>query len=224
VALGAIVLLPPLRGHLAATKETTGLRALLSRSTVLWSLTMTATLMAAGFFVIPNLPAWTQQNLGFPRAQYQWLLAIGGVVSFVTLRLAGGLTDRFGSTKTGTVATVLTILVMYVYCVAPPAHPAPALVTLIYVAFLIALGARNVAYNALTTKVPRPAERARFLSIQSTVYHAASGTAAWLSSLLLTVRGDGSLDGMARLALIAMALSALLPLLLWRVETRVTQK
>ena len=82
---------------------------------------------------------------------------------------------------------------------------------LLHTSFMVALGARNVAYNALTSKVPRPAERARFLSIQSTVYHATAGLAAWLSSALLRQRPDGTLEGIPRVALISMALGAFMP-------------
>ena len=95
---------------------------------------------------------------------------------------------------------------------------------LLYVGLIVALGARNVAYNALTTKVPRPHERARFLSLQSTVYHAAAGAASWLSTSFLRQLPDGRLEGVANLALASMALGATLPILLWLVERRVTRE
>ena len=110
---------------------------------------------------------------------------------------------------------------MWIFFVQPPS---PAPVMLLYVAFVVALGARNVAYNALTTKVPRPHERARFLSLQSTVYHAAAGAASWGSTSFLRQLPDGRLDGVAHLALASMALGATLPLLLWLVERRVARE
>jgi predicted MFS family arabinose efflux permease len=222
VALGAIVLLPRMTGHLADAArpvEPGSLLQLLARPTVLLSLTMTATLMTAGFILVPNLPAYIQENLHFPRARYEYLIAAGGVVSFVTLRLAGRLVDRFGSTSVGSAGALASLAVTYFFLLDPP-QPAP--VVLLYLAFVVTLGARNVAYNALTTKVPRPHERARFLSIQSTVYHAAAGSASWFAASQLAVAADGTLVGMPRVGAIAMALSAILPLLLWRVESRVT--
>ncbi len=221
VALAAIFLLPSLTLH--RTRATAGepvasLGELVSRPTVLLSYTMTATLMTAGFLVIPNVPAYLQANLGYPRAQYQWLLAVGGVASFVTLRLAGRLTDAWGSFRTGTLGVASSLVVMWIYFVHPPAHTP---VMLLYVAFMVTLGARNVAYNALTTKVPRAHERARFLSLQSTVYHATSGMASWLSTSFLRQLPDGRLEGIPNLALVSMALGATLPLLLYVVEARV---
>lgn len=220
VALLAIFMLPPLTLHLQqrAQQRSASLGELLSRPTVIASYTMTATLMASGFLVIPNIPAFILANLHYPRSHYQWLLAVGGTASFITLRLAGRLVDRWGSTRVGTVAVALSLVVMYVYFVRPPAH---APVMLLFVLLMVCLGARNVAYNALTTKVPRPHERARFLSIQSTVYHASSGLAAWSSTSFLRAAPDGRLEGMEHLALASMALAALLPGLLFVVERRV---
>ncbi len=223
VALGAVFLLPPLTGHRerAAAEPDAGLGELVARPTVLLSYAMTATLMTAGFLVIPNLPAYVQNNLGYPRAHYQYLLAVGGVASFITLRLFGRLTDRIGSFRAGTVGVAASLVVMWLLFVRPPS---PAPVMLLYVAFLVALGARNVAYNALTTRVPRPHERARFLSLQSTVYHATSGAASWLSTSFLRQLPDGRLDGIPHLALASMALGAALPLLLFVVESRVRRE
>jgi len=222
VALAAVFLLPSLTAHRERAQEerVTSLRELVSRPTVLLSYSMTATLMTAGFLLIPNLAAYAQYNLGYPRERYQYLLIVAGVASFVTLHLVGRLTDRIGSFRAGSLGALASMVVMWFFFVRPPS-PAPVL--LLYVAFTIAFGARNVAYNALTTKVPRAPERARFLSLQSTIYHATSSAAAWLSSAFLRTLPDGRLDGMAELALGSMALSALLPLLLWLVEKRVTR-
>lgn len=223
VALGAVLLLPPLTLHLErrAREAPASLGELLSRRTVLLSYAMTATLMSAGFLLIPNIPAYVQANLGYPRDRFQWLIAVGGTASFVTLRLVGRLVDRFGCARIGTAGVLGSLAVMWIYFVRPPAA---APVMLLYVSFMVVLGGRNVAYNALTTRVPRPRERARFLSIQSTVYHATSGAAAWLSTSFLRQRPDGALAGIPQLALAAMALSCLIPPLLWRVEARVRRE
>jgi predicted MFS family arabinose efflux permease len=224
VALSSVFLLPPMTAHLsdaARAEPATSMRELISRPTVLVSYAMTATLMATGFLIIPNMPSYILANLHYPRAHYQYLLAVGGTASFITLRLMGRLVDRFGSFRIGTLCVVAAMAIMYVYLVRPP-DPAP--VMLLYVTFMVTLGGRNVAYNALTTKVPRPRERARFLSLQSTVYHAAAGAASLVSTSFLRQLPDGRLEGMTSLALASMALGATLPLFLWVVETRVRRE
>jgi predicted MFS family arabinose efflux permease len=221
VTLGAIFLLPPMRLHLAKTEpKTATLRELASRPIVWISYAMTAVLMASGFILIPNLPAYLLANLHYPRNHYQYLTAVGGVASFVTLRLVGRLVDRTSSLRVTLVTVPLGLLITYVYFV----RPLPLPVMLLYVSFMVALGARNVAYNALTSKVPRPFERARFLSIQSTVYHATAGLAAWFSTRLLRQLPDGTLAGIPRVAVVSMALTAVFPLLVAIVETRVSRE
>ena len=59
---------------------------------------------------------------------------------------------------------------------------------LFFVWFMMAMAARNVPYNTLTTRVPGPTERARFQSIQSAVQHGASAIAAGAGPLLLTLK------------------------------------
>ena len=224
VAASALLLLPPLRIHLEGKIENPpprpGLRELLSRRNVQLSYLMTAVVMIAGFLLIPNISAYLQQNLGYPRERLGLLYMVGGLVSFFATRLGGVLVDRFGSTRVGTFGAVILICVLYVGFASPvvwvPVLP-------FFVTFMFALGFRNVSYNTLTSKVPRTGERATFMSIQSSVQHLASAVGAFLSAHLLTESVDGKLVGVSRLAAASIALTAVLPVLLWRVERQVAR-
>lgn len=218
----AIFLLPPVRGHLdSACGAPTSLPSLLRRADVRLSYAMTAVVMMAGFLILPNIAAYLQQNLSFPRERLGSLYMIGGVASFFTLRLAGRAVDAFGSFRVGTVAAALLVLINYLAFVS---YPAWLPVTALFVAFMFALGIRNVAYNTLATKVPGQQERARFMSIQSAVQHLASAAGAFLSAQLLWVEPDLSLGGVTRVALLSMGLTAVLPLFLFLVEKRVLSR
>lgn len=216
-----MVFLPSLRGHIEARKtrgDGPGVATLIRRPIVQLSYAMTASTMMAGFIVIPNLSAYVQQNLGFPRERLGLLYMIGGVGSFFTMRLVGRLVDRFGSFRVGTVGSAFFFATLYFGFVGyRPGLP----VMVIFIAFMLALSVRNVSYNALTTRVPDASERARFMSFQSAVQHLSSAIGAFLSARMLVETADGRLEGMPQVAMISMALTALLPLLLWRVETRV---
>ncbi len=102
----------------------------------------------------------------------------------------------------------------------PPIFP----VIGIFIVFMLAMGFRNVAYNTLTSKVPRSDERARFMSIQSAVQHAASAAGAFISSLMLTELPDGALVGMGRVGFTAIALTLTLPAFLFAVESAVGRR
>jgi hypothetical protein len=99
----------------------------------------------------------------------------------------------------------------------PPAVPAPAM----FMLFMFSLGLRNVAYNTLTSKVPKPLERARFMSMQSAVQHLASAGGAFLSSRMLTELPDHTLAGMGHVAAVTIVLSLVLQLIVWAVERSV---
>ncbi|HEY3586434.1 MAG TPA: MFS transporter [Myxococcaceae bacterium] len=215
--------LPSLRGHLARRAEPVGRGRTLFRPLVLTSFAMTAVTMAGGFLVIPNISAYLQTNLGLPRSQLQWVYGIGGVVSFATLRGVGRLVDRFGSFRVGTVATLILAGAFDVMFVHPPRAVAGAAMAMAIFLFF-ALSSRNVSYNTLATKVPDPAERARFMSFQSAVQHLASALGASVSAAVLFVQPDGSLGNVPTLGRMAIALTLLLPLLLFRVERGVRQR
>ncbi|MFN7133340.1 MAG: MFS transporter, partial [Myxococcales bacterium] len=172
------VLLPSLRGHLDERKRLgAGPRFsdLFSRPLILLSYVMTATAMMGGFILIPNISAYVQQNLAYPRERLGLLYLAGGIVSFFAMRVVGRLVDRFGSFRVGTAGSLLLAGVLYVGFVD---YVAGLPVMAIFVLFMLAMSFRNVAYNALTTKVPEPSERARFMSIQSAVQHLASAAGA----------------------------------------------
>jgi predicted MFS family arabinose efflux permease len=208
IAGSALALMPPLRDHLARSREPPPAGGLLRRPLVLLSLFGTATAMMAGFAVIPNIAAHLQLNLGYPRARLGLLYMAGGAVTFGTMRLAGHLVDRVGAAAVAAGATALFVAVLAVGFAFPPAG-VPVLP--LFVAFMVANSTRNVSLNTLSTRVPEPAERARFMSAQSAVQHLAAALGAGLSSRLLWESG-GRLEGMDRLAAFSGALALALPL------------
>jgi predicted MFS family arabinose efflux permease len=94
----------------------------------------------------------------------------------------------------------------------------------LFLLFVLANSIRNPALSALASRVPRPAERARFQSTQSAVQHLASAAGALLSSALLTAGEGGRLLGMWKVALFSGALAVALPFLLAAVQPRVLRR
>lgn len=221
VTAASIASLPSLRAHLAPRGPGSAPGGSLFRPLVLASYAMTAVTMGAGFLVLPNISAYVQTNLGLPRVQLQWVYGVGGVVSFVTLRGVGRLVDRFGSFRVGSAAAVLLAVAFHLMFVEVP-RSAPVMGLAIFIFF--ALSARNVSYNTLASKVPEAAERARFMSFQSAVQHVASALGAGLSSQVLFVQPDGTLGNVPTLGRMAIALTLVLPLLLFWVERGVRRR
>jgi predicted MFS family arabinose efflux permease len=156
-----------------------------------------------------------QFNLGYPRDRIGLLYMAGGVVSFAATRLAGSMLDRIGAVATGTLGVALVAIVTLVgFAEVTPSVPVLA----IFIGFMLGNSFRNVTYNTLTTRVPAPHERARFLSLQSAIQHMSAAAGAFLSSYILTELPDGALVGMPKVAIASIGLSIALPFLFWKVE------
>jgi predicted MFS family arabinose efflux permease len=222
VNLAAFLLMPPLRGHLEGRRgPALGLAQLVTRPLVLMSLSCTLVAMIGNFALIPNLSAYVQLNLGYPRDKLGLLYLCGGAITFVTLRVAGFLADRIGPSRTAAIGSALFVTVLSLGFVWPIAG-LPVLP--MFVGFMVTGTFRVVPMQALSSRVPLPHERARFMSAQSAVQHLASAVGAMLASVMLSEAPDGKLVGIPRVALFTLCTAVLLPVLLFFVEGRVKRR
>jgi predicted MFS family arabinose efflux permease len=225
-ALGVVVIavavaaLPSMTGHLSRGDATSaaGLGAVLRRPEALLALTALALTMMSLFSIVPNLSAYLQFNAGWPREHLSQLYAAGGVVGLVIMALSGRAIDRWGS------APVVTFSALWVTVViAIGILPGKPLVhtMLFFVLFMGGTSIRNVAMNALTSRVPPPAERARYQSVQSAVQHLACAIGAMASTQLIEEQPDHSLAHMDWLGTATIVASLIVPFLAFAIERRV---
>jgi predicted MFS family arabinose efflux permease len=214
---GVFLLMAPQRNHLvrgaglAAQAAQRSMAAFLADPLVRLSYLSTATAFLGVFAVVPNLATFFLFNRGYPAGNLSWLYMVGGVVSFFAMRTGGKIVDRRGPMP----AIWFGALLLASLCVAgfvPDRSPLP--VAVIFVGFMLANSVRMVGLNTLTSKIPSPAERARFMSIQSAVQHMAAAVGAAVSSLVLVERADHGLTGMDKVALLTAALAIALPFLI----------
>lgn len=219
--LGAacVLLLPSVRGHLqrdpTASAEFSVEGLLMRREVVLALLTIAASMMAS-FLVIPNMAAYMQANCGVPRDHMEHIYAIGGVCSFVTLRIVGRLVDRYGSPTLSIFSTAALVCVIAAgFLWDRLLLPAEAIVAL----FMVAQSGRNIAATTLSARVPRESERARYQSMLSAVQHIASAIGAIVGALLLVEEaGTHHLRGIPRLAFFSVLLALTQPLLVIQIK------
>jgi predicted MFS family arabinose efflux permease len=195
----AYALVPSLTAHRDIKHDKGVLQSfasLLSRRTTQLSYLASAVSNFGLFVLIPNLAAFTQGNLHYPRESLGMLYLLGGAAGFLTMRPFGRLVDRFGSFPvllSGTLITVVVVLVGFTWAI--PWVPVPVT----FVSFMIANGLRNVSVQTLSTKVPTQEERARFMSLQSMTQHLFCALGAFASAQMLgSVGGEGA--GMANCA------------------------
>ncbi|MBK6688840.1 MAG: MFS transporter [Deltaproteobacteria bacterium] len=222
VAGAGIWLLPSLRMHLdAGPVQRVDVFQLLQRPEVFLSLGATTALMLSNFLVVPNLSAFLQFNLGYPRESMGVLYMVGGVISFGVMRLCGMLVDRIGSPAVALIGSTLMIgdLVTGILRT-PPMIP----VMFFFVTFMVAGSFRGVAINTQSSRVPGPSERAGFMSTQSAVQHLSAAAGAFLSSQLLTEGANHQLVGMPRVIWLSIGISILLPVFLFMVARRLARR
>jgi len=223
VAAGAVFMMPKLTLHLASARATAQrpLGVFLSDPAVMVSLVTTATVMFAGFSVVPNISTYIQHNMHYPRDNLSVLYFAGGGVSFITMRLIGRYVDSLGAPRMSAIGTLLFVGILFLtFVIEWRAMP----VILLFIVFMSGMAIRNVSMSTLSTRVPAPYERARFMSMQSAVQHIASASGAFVSSLILTERPDHGLSGMPTVTSISILLALLLPVLLAQCERLVRSR
>jgi predicted MFS family arabinose efflux permease len=221
LAMGAIWFMPSMRQHLQARRAAGAPKVQLLDSVTGISLLNTALIMVGLFAVVPNISAFVQHNLGYPRDRIGMLYLVGGVASFVVMRIVGRLVDRFGATPLVVVGTALhavALVTAFVYRLSW----LPVLA--IFVVFMLSGSVRMVPMQTLASRVPRPEQRARFMSAQSAVQHAASALGAVLASLVLVAAPDGTLLHMDQVALGALVVACLVPIGSFVLERRVNAR
>jgi len=212
----AISLLPPQRVHLSA--QQTPLRAVLRRSVVRLGITCMAIGTIAHYTLVPNISAYVQFNRGYPRDRLGLIYMVGGGFVFGTIRIAGWLTDRYAAPSIALFGTALYATVLIFGFVFPVAAIP---VVVVFVGFMISSSFRFVPMRTLMSRVPGPAERARFMSVEAAVDSAAAATGAMLGAQILSEHPDHSLAGIGELALLAIAMTLVYSALCYSVEHQV---
>lgn len=216
ITLAAVRLMPPMRGHLSAPRAAGPPAPLLDSITGI-ALLNTALVTLGVFAVVPNVSAFIQHNLGFPRSDIGFLYLVGGLASFVVMQLVGRLVDRFGAAALvglGTLLHAFALLTTFVY------HLSALPLVVLFTVFMLSASVRMVPLQTLNSRVPRPEQRARFMSAQSAVQHAASAIGAMLASVVLIAAPDGKLLHMDAVAWGALLVASLVPFGAYALEQR----
>lgn len=188
---------------------------LLRKKEVILSYLLVITSMVGAFILIPNISAHIQINMHYPRARLGLLYFVGGFISFFTMRWAGILIDKTSSAFVSTLSTAVFVVVAFVGFIYYH-HAIPVL--LIFVCFMVAMTTRNICGQALFSKIPPPAYRGAYMSLQNAFVYATQGLVAYVASLIL-VEQDGQLLNVPTLGWISIAASLTIPPLFYYIES-----
>ncbi len=213
----SVALLPPLRSHLSGPRMRPDLRTLLRLPAAWAGLLATACVTMSAFMVIPNLSAFIQFNLLWPRDHLPWLYVAGGVVTFGALRVFGWFSDRHGPVPLSVAGmSGYAFVGLLWFGMVPPPVP----VWLLFPAMMLAMSARNVAHQSVLSGVADPRERAAFQSLNSAAQHISAAIAAFVATALLSTAPTGALVGMPVVAALALGFAVVVPFLLARARRK----
>lgn len=218
--LGAIVVLlvlkitPPMKGHLKSREiNIVSLTALIKTRCNMMALMMMGTAMVSSFLIIPNISAYFQYNLNYPRELLGLLYMAGGVFSLVLIQIGGRLSDKIGPIPTNVIGTLFLIIFLYDGFIHKPMTP----LLLIFSMFMGTVCFRNVSATAEASKLPKAHERAAFMSLLSSVQHLANGIGALLSSGILINMNNGNLLNMKEVAALSIIVALFQPYFLIKI-------
>jgi predicted MFS family arabinose efflux permease len=170
---------------------------------------------------VPNISTFLQHNVGYPRERLDLLYLIAGLATVLVTRLIGTVVDRFGATRVIIAGTFVFVSALYFGFVRPLSAEH---VIWVFPLLMLSASLRGVPLNTLASRVPRAAERARFMSAQSAVQHLASAIGAFAASMALADGAGGRLVGMEAVALTAMGIALFVPWVSSFVENGVRQR
>jgi predicted MFS family arabinose efflux permease len=190
----AFLVLPAMRGHLTNAVKNNPLAVIgeiLRNKNLLWALALMVMLTLAGFTVVPFISPYLVANVGFAESELAYMYLFGGLATVVTSQIAGRLADRYGKQRVFTYTAIFSVIPILLLT---HLQPAPHfLVLVVTTTFFIGFGARFVPAIALTTSTVTPKLRGSFMSFNSSVQQLSSGSAAFLSGLIIQKSAAGPL-------------------------------
>ena len=197
-ALGAAKTLPSLKGHLAAhpvgdsaPNMLANLRLVLVDPNHLRAYAMSASMVFAGFAVIPYIALYLQGNAGFKPEQIPYVYLTGGICTLISARLIGHWSDRAGKAY----AFRRLALLMPVPLLAMTLSAGLPMVGVLLVSCMlfVVMSGRMIPGMALIGAAADPRRRGSFMTLNSAVQSLAMGLAALVGGQILGRDGNGHL-------------------------------
>ena len=197
-ALGAAKTLPSLKGHLAAhpigdsaPNMLANLRLVLVDPNHLRAYAMSASMVFAGFAVIPYIALYLQGNAGFKPEQIPYVYLTGGICTLISARLIGHWSDRAG--KAYAFRRLALLMPLPLLAMTLSADLPMVGVLLVSSALFVVMSGRMIPGMALIGAAADPRRRGSFMTLNSAVQSLAMGLAALVGGQILGRDGNGHL-------------------------------
>ncbi|MEI8596427.1 MFS transporter [Photobacterium sp. Hal280] len=190
--------------------QSDGLSGMICSMPFILAMAMMGISLFGHFLLVPNLSAYFQFNLGFPRDEISYLYLLGGIMSILAMRYSGRMMDKgSGQTALFGLSAIVAAVVYYGFV----SDSSDKWVYLIFMILMASSSARSAVLAAFTSRVPPPQYRAAFMTYQSTMSNLAAGAASIMGSVYLTSGPAHQLLGLDTLATATIVSAIAVPLL-----------
>jgi len=136
------------------------------------------------FMIIPLLAPFAVKNMGVETIDLKYMYLIGGILTIITARLFGVLTDRFGGQNIYIVIILLSIAPIYLYT-------SSGKISFIYYLiigsiFMCLISGRMIPMMTLLSHIPSEKDRGQFMGIINSIRALATGLGSMISGLIVT--------------------------------------
>jgi predicted MFS family arabinose efflux permease len=224
VGLLAMVSLPRLDKHVAQARGQDilfALRGVWADQNHRRALAMSSAMMFAAFTVVPYITIYMQSNKILLPTEIPFIYLSGGVVTLLTARWIGVLTDRVGKRKLFQRMLLLSMVPMTVTTLMQPS-PLPV-VLFVSASLFFFMNARMIPGMALLTSAAQPQFRGAFMSLNGAVQSMSIGMATWIGGLLIQRNAQGEVTHYWLCALAGVAASLLAFMLAQRVKMHTSE-
>ena len=147
------------------------------------ALGMSSAMMFAAFTVVPYITIYMQSNKVLLPTEIPFIYLSGGVVTLLTARWIGSLTDRVGKRKMFQRMLLLSMVPITVTTLMQP-FPLPV-VLFVSSSLFFCMNGRMIPGMALLTSAAQPQFRGAFMSLNGAVQSLSIGLATWIGGLLI---------------------------------------
>jgi predicted MFS family arabinose efflux permease len=187
--------LRPVNEHLGRHPDRSPLRHLtqtVSNRLYLQGFATTGLLSVGGFMLMPFMSVFMVNNIGLSTDNLPLVYMITGAFSIVAGPLIGRATDAFGKLRVFAFGCALTIVMVLIYT---HLHTNPLWVLIVIMVLLqIGIFSRMISSTALTSALPKPADRGSYMSISSSLQQISGGIASIVAGLVVVQLPGGQLQ------------------------------
>ena len=226
-AVGVLIALRlrPIDEHLKTPSDRNALRHLLktlAEPRYFWAFAATMLLAVGGFMLMPFGSTFSVNNMGIPLEKLPMIYIATGVASFIAGPLIGRLSDAIGKYPMFCIGSSVGMALVIYYC-SLGVTPLGVVIGLNIVLF-IAITARMVSAQALSSAVPEAKDRGAFMAINASLQQLAGGVASSAAGFIVVQTAAGPLAHYDQLGWVVAGAMAVTVVLMFKVNRMVRAK